>query len=384
MEALRLAFVAGEASGDLLAAPVIAALRQRSASIAAGGIAGDRMIAAGCEPWHHVRELSVRGYAEVLRELPRLLALRRALRERILRERPAALVGVDAPDFNLRLETQVRLAGVPTVHYVSPSIWAWRRNRIEKIRRAASHVLLVFPFEEAIYREASIAATYVGHPLASSIDGDADPQAARRSLGLAEQGTVVALLPGSRRAEIEHIAPLLLDAAVLLLARDAGARFVLPAADQALRARLESMLADRPELAGRLQLVAGRSHECLQAADGVLVASGTATLEAALFRKPMVIVYRMPRLSWWIMGGMGYLPWIGLPNILAREFVVPELLQDAATPGALADAISRQLADDALKLRLKARFAEMHAQLRRDTPRLAAEAILATAARRLG
>ena len=382
MDALRLAFVAGEASGDLLAAPVIEALRGRGA-VSAAGVAGERMIASGCEAWHHIRELSVRGYAEVLRELPRLLALRRRLAERIARERPAALVGVDAPDFNLQLETRVRLGGIPTVHYVSPSIWAWRKERIETIRRAASHVLLVFPFEEAIYREAAIPATYVGHPLASAIPPDANPAPARTALGLPQEGTVVALLPGSRRAEVDYIAPVLLGAAQHLLGRDAHMRFVLPAADAGLRARVEALLAALPAVRERTLLVDGRSHECLQAADGVLVASGTATLETALFGKPMVIVYRMPRVSWWIMRGRGYLPWVGLPNILARDFLVPELLQDAATPTAIADALAGLLADGARCAILRERFAAMHAELRRETPTLAAEAILATASQRL-
>ena len=359
MDALRLAFVAGEASGDLLAAPVIEALQARGAARTAG-VAGDRMIAAGCDAWHHIRELSVRGYAEVLRELPRLLALRRRLAERIVRERPAALVGVDAPDFNLQLETRVRRAGIPTVHYVSPSIWAWRRGRIETIRRAASHVLLVFPFEADIYRQAAIPATYVGHPLASAIAPDADPATARAELGLPSGTTVVALLPGSRRAEVAFIAPVLLHAARHLLDRDTA----------------------MPAVRERTRLVDGHSHGCLQAADGVLVASGTATLEAALFGKPMVIVYRMPRLSWWLMRGRGYLPWVGLPNILAREFLVPELLQDAATPEAIATALAGLLDDGPRCAMLRERFAAMRAELRRDTPTLAAEAILATASRR--
>jgi len=382
MDALRLAFVAGEASGDLLAAPVIEALRARGA-VQAAGVAGERMIFAGCEAWHHIRELSVRGYAEVLRELPRLLALRRRLAERILRERPAALVGVDAPDFNLQLEARVRVAGVPTVHYVSPSIWAWRKERIETIRRAASHVLLIFPFEEAIYREAAIPASYVGHPLARTISPDADPATARAELGIAPDATIVALLPGSRRAEVDYIAPVLLGAAQHLLAGDTRMRFVLPASDAGLRARIDGMLASLPTVRERTTIVDGRSHACLQAADGVLVASGTATLEAALFGKPMVIVYRMPRLSWWLMRGRGYLPWVGLPNILAREFLVPELLQDAATPRAVADALAGLLTDGPRCAILRERFAAMHAQLRRETPTLAAEAILATAGRRL-
>lgn len=371
-------FVAGEASGDLLAAPVIRALRQRLPDLDCAGIAGDRMIDAGCAAWWHVRELSVRGYAEVLREVPRLLRLRADLRRRLLAARPQVVVGVDAPDFTLRLEMQLRAAGVPTVHYVSPSIWAWRPKRIEKIRRAADRVLLVFPFEQKIYDEAGIPATYVGHPLASSIPRHSDPAAARNRLGLPPDEPIIALLPGSRRAEVEYIGPAFLDAADLMLRREPRLRFVLPLAEPRLRALLTRSLDAMGSDADRVLLLEGRSHDCLEAADGVLVASGTATLEAALFGKPMVIAYKMPPLSHWIMRHLGELSFVGLPNILAREALVPELLQDDATPAALADALLEQLNDAARCERLRERFARMHDELRRDTPDLAADAILAT------
>jgi lipid-A-disaccharide synthase len=374
------AFVAGEASGDLLAAPVIGALRRRDRHARCAGIAGDRMIAQGCEAWWHVRELSVRGYAEVIGELPRLLRLRAQLRERVLREQASVFVGVDAPDFNLRLETRLREAGVPTVHYVSPSIWAWRRDRIEKIRRAADRVLLVFPFEQAIYDRAGIAATYVGHPLASEIPLAPDTRAARARLGV-DGDPLIAALPGSRRAEVDHIAPVLFEALARLARRDPGARFVVPAASIELRGQLEALLAAAPDAAPYTTLVDGRSHDCIEAADGALVASGTATLEVALYKKPMVIVYRMPRVSWWIMRRMGYLPWVGLPNILANESLVPELLQDDANAQAIADALMRQLDDPARCEQLRERFAALHETLRRDTPALAADAILETAKR---
>jgi lipid-A-disaccharide synthase len=371
-------FVAGEASGDLLAAPVIAALRERLPGAVCAGIAGDRMIDAGATAWWHVRDLSVRGYAEVLRELPRLIRLRTALRARLLDARPAVVVGVDSPDFNLRLELQLRAAGVPTVHYVSPSIWAWRPKRIEKIRRAADRVLLVFPFEQKIYDNAGIAATYVGHPLASSIPRQADPAAARARLGLAADGPVIALLPGSRRAEVQHIGPPFIAAAVRMLASEPRLRFVLPLTEARLRALLEPALATAGAAAERISCLDGRSHDCLEAADGVLVASGTATLETALYGKPMVIAYRMPEASYWIMRQMGKLTFVGLPNILAGESLVPELLQHDATPQRLADALLGLLADEPRCARLRERFAAMHDSLRRDTPRLAAEAILAT------
>lgn len=381
MPRAEVAIVAGEASGDLLAAPVIGALRQRLPDLRCAGIAGDRMIDAGAEAWWHVHELSVRGYAEVLRELPRLLRMRSALRARLLAERPAAVVGVDSPDFNLRLEMQLRAAGVPTVHYVSPSIWAWRPKRIEKVRRAADRVLLVFPFEQKIYEEAGIPATYVGHPLASVIPAQADSAAARARLGVDAAEPVIALLPGSRRAEVQHIGPAFVEAAALMHRREPRLRFLLPVAEP----RLRDLLAPAMQAAGaagqRIALVDGRSHDCLEAADGVLVASGTATLEAALFGKPMVIAYRMPAASYWLMRQMGTVAFIGLPNILAGEALVPELIQDEATPQRLSDALLAILGDRPRCERLRERFAAMHESLKRDTPRLAAEAILATVKR---
>lgn len=384
----RIAFVAGEASGDLLAAPVVAALGRHEPSYASAGIAGDRMIAAGCAPWHHVRELSVRGYVEVLRELPRLLRLRRETFDRLLAEGCAALVGVDAPDFNFALEQRARMAKIPTVHYVGPSIWAWRGGRIERIRKAADRVLLVFPFEQEIYDRAGIAASYVGHPLAGAIPMEPDAAGARTRLGLNSAGSnpvggtkspLIALLPGSRRAEVEYIGPVFLDAALEIARVHRSARFLLPVADRSLRAMVESQLASRPDLRERLHWFDGRSHDCLEACDGVLVASGTATLEAALYKRPMVIAYRMPASSAWIMRRIGgYLPWVGLPNILAGTAIVPELLQERATAPAIARALLDVLADEVGRRRLHERYCVMHDSLLRDTPALATEAILQT------
>jgi len=372
--------VAGEVSGDLLAAPAIRAIRSTDPAWQVAGVAGDRMIEAGCEAWHHVRELSVRGYAEVLRQLPRLLWLRSALRRRIVGSSCSVLVGVDSPDFNLALEAAVRSRGIPTVHYVSPSIWAWRGERIEAIRRAASRVLLVFPFEEALYRRAGIAATYVGHPLAQAIPLRPDRDGARARLGLAGTEPVIALLPGSRRAEVEFLGPVFFGAASRISRAIGAARFVVPTADPSLRSRLEEQLRNHPRLEPITSLIEGRSHECLEAADAVLVASGTATLEAALFKRPMVIAYRMPRLSAWMIRRIGgYLPWVGLPNILAREELVPELLQEEVTESALAAALMRQLEDHAGRARLAERFHAIHESLRRDTPALVAEAVLGLA-----
>jgi lipid-A-disaccharide synthase len=372
--------VAGEVSGDLLAAPAIRAIRAHDANWRVAGVAGDRMIEAGCEAWHHVRELSVRGYAEVLRELPRLLWMRRSLRRKILESGCRVLVGVDSPDFNLGLEAAVRAAGVPTVHYVSPSIWAWRGDRIERIRRAASHVLLVFPFEQRLYSRSGIAATYVGHPLAQQIALRPDRGAARARLGIADRDTVIAVLPGSRKAEIAFIGPAFFGACDRVAAAIGAVRFVVPVADSSLRTGIESLVARYPRLASNTSLIEGRSHDCLEAADAVLVTSGTATLEAALFKRPMVIAYRMPRLSAWIIRKIGgYVPWVGLPNILAGEEVVPELLQDEVTDSALAAALLRQLEDHVGQARLAERFEAIHESLRRDTPSLVADVVLAVA-----
>jgi lipid-A-disaccharide synthase len=374
--------VAGEVSGDLLAAPAIRAIRASDPSWRVAGVAGDRMTEAGCEPWHHVRELSVRGYAEVLRELPRLLWLRRSLRRKILRSACRVLVGVDSPDFNLGLEAAVRAEGVPTVHYVSPSIWAWRGDRIERIRRAASHVLLVFPFEQRLYARSGIEATYVGHPLAQQIALRPDRDAARARLGLSGRETVIAVLPGSRKAEIDFIGPAFFAAADRVAAALSPVRFVVPMADASLQPRIEALVQRHPRLAAITSLIEGRSHDCLEAAHAVLVTSGTATLEAALFKRPMVIAYRMPRLSAWIIRKIGgYVPWVGLPNILAGEELVPELLQDDVTDSALAAALIRQLEDQAGQARLSERFEAIHESLRRDTPSLVADVVLRVAAK---
>ena len=372
--------VAGEVSGDLLAAPAIRAIRAHDPNWRVAGVAGDRMIEAGCEPWHHVRELSVRGYTEVLRELPRLVWMRRSLRRKILESGCRVLVGVDSPDFNLGLEAAVRAAGVPTVHYVSPSIWAWRGDRIERIRRAASHVLLVFPFEQRVYARSGIAATYVGHPLAQEIALRPDRDAARARLGIAGRDTVIAVLPGSRKAEIDFTGSAFFAASDRVAAAIGAVRFVVPAADSSLRPRIEALIGRYPRLAPITSLIEGRSHDCLEAAHAVLVASGTATLEAALFKRPMVIAYRQARLSAWTLRKVGgYIPWIGLPNILAGEEVVPELLQDDVTDSALAAALIRQLEDHAGQARLAERFEAIHESLRRDTPSLVADVVLRVA-----
>lgn len=377
----RLAFVAAESSGDLLAAGLIAELHRRVPGLRCFGVGGDRMIEAGFEAWEHVRALSVRGYVEVIRHLPRLLKLRSELVSRIRTERPAAFVGVDAPDFNLGLEEKLRAGGIPTVQFIGPAIWAWRPERIEKIRRATDHVLLVFPFEKAIYDRAGIAATYVGHPLTAMIPRMSDRVAARTRLGLQQERAVIALLPGSRPDEVRQLAPAFFAAAALMHQREPQLDFVVPVADVAFRSSMQTMLDSHIDLAGSLRLVDGRSHDCLEAADVVLVASGTATLEAALFKRPMVIAYRMPALSAWITRRKGIIRFAGLPNILAGEELVPELLQERATPAAMADAVLEMLNDTSRRTALIARFEHMREELTRDTVALAADAIQSVARR---
>jgi lipid-A-disaccharide synthase len=331
------------------------------------------MAERGFDAWWPHDELAVRGYVEVLRHYRRIAAIRRQLAQRWLADPPDLFIGVDAPDFNLGLETRLRGAGIKTVHFVCPSIWAWRGGRVGKIAAAADRVLCLFPFEPGLLREHGIAATYVGHPLADAIPLDVPRDAARAALGFTAADRVVALLPGSRRSEIACIAPDFLAAAALLHRDRPELKFVLPVVP-GLLPDLEKALAP---FAGRLPLtlLGGRSHEALAACDVTLIASGTATLEAALFKRPMVIAYRMNRLSWALMKRMRYQPWVGLPNILCRDFVVPELIQDQATPRALADAVLGWLDDPQRGDSLRRRFDELHLLLRQDTARLATDAI---------
>lgn len=369
----RIAMVAGEASGDLLASLLLAGLNLRRPGTASHGIGGPCMIAQGFRADWPMEKLAVRGYVEVLRHYREITGIRRALREQLLAVPPDLFLGVDAPDFNLELETNLRAAGIPTAHFVSPSIWAWRGGRIERIRRAVDHMLVLFPFEAALYREAGIPATYVGHPLADVIPREPDRAGARQALGLAADEEVVAILPGSRLSEIRYVAPTFIEAVALMGKSAPRARFIAPMAGNASAAAFAALLAGRSD--ADIRMVPGQSHTVLAACDAALVASGTATLETALFKRPMVIAYRMAPLSWFLMKRMKYQPWVGLPNILAGEFLVPEFLQEAATPAALAEATLRQLRDDANRARLTTRFAAMHAELSQDTATRAAAVI---------
>ena len=378
-DAPRFAMVAGEASGDLLGGALLASLRARWPQLVAEGIGGPRMAERGFVAWWPHDKLSVRGYFEVLGHFREILAIRNHLVERLLADKPDAFIGVDAPDFNLGVETRLKAAGVKTIHFVSPSIWAWRGNRIEGIGRATDLVLCIFPFEPEIYARRNINAVYVGHPLASAIPLEVPRAAARAALGVGAGETLVALLPGSRGSEIRYIAPRLFGAAAEMSRARPGLRFVVPVVP-GLRAAVEALRKQHaPDAA--ITLLDGQAHEALAACDVVLVASGTATLEAALFKRPMVVVYVMHFLSWQMGKLMHYQPWISLPNILLREHAVPELLQGRATPAKIAAAAFKWLDDPGAAESLRVRFEAIHRALKRDTGALATaaiEAVLAT------
>lgn len=368
---IKLGVVAGEASGDLLGAHFIGALKQSCPDLHAAGIAGPRMIEAGVRAIYPSDKLAVNGYVEVLRHLPALLWIRSRITRYFLHARPRVFVGIDAPDFNFTLEARLKQAGIPTVHFVSPSIWAWRPERIHRIKQAVSHMLVVFPFEEQIYQDAGIPVSYVGHPLADVIPLEPDSAGARAALGLSA-GPVIALLPGSRLSEVTRHARLMLEAAVRILRHHPDVQFVLPAANEAANRLIRQA---GQELDLPLHVLAGQSHTALAACDVALVASGTATLEAALFKKPMVITYRVPRLTAHLMRKKALLPWIGLPNILARDFVVPERVQEDATPDNLANDAMAWLDDATRRRAVVETFHALHLSLKRDASTRIAEAV---------
>ena len=368
-----MALVAGETSGDLLAGLLLDGVQARFPGASTFGIGGPQMARRGFNVWWPSDKLAVRGYVEVLRHYREIVGIRAQLKQRLLANKPDLFIGVDAPDFNLDLERDLKAAGIKTLHFVCPSVWAWRMERLEKIRRSVDHVLCIFPFEVALLEQHGIAATYVGHPLAQVIPMVPDRAAARAALGLAEQDQVVAMLPGSRASEIKYLALRFFQAAALMHQARPAIKFVVPAMPA-----LQVAITEAAKQAGvltQVQIVTGQSHTVLAACDATLIASGTATLEAALFKRPMVIAYNMNWLSWHIMRRKKLQPWVGLPNILCQDFVVPEFLQDAATPQALASAVLAWLDDAPQAQKLAARFEQLHHELRRDTPRLAADAI---------
>ncbi|WP_131110810.1 lipid-A-disaccharide synthase [Sulfuricystis thermophila] len=398
----RIALVAGEASGDLLAAHLIEALKCRLANAEFYGIGGPKMLRAGFDAWWPAESLAVRGYAEVLKHYRRIAGIRRALLKRLLADPPDVFIGVDAPDFNLWLETRLKRAGIPTVHYVSPSVWAWRGGRIHKIARACHRLLALFPFEPPLYEKVGLLVDYVGHPLADVLPLESQRKQARERLALNGRGPVIALLPGSRQSEVAYHADLFIRTARLLRERFPDAVFLVPLVSRETRTSFEETLwrlggqdwlineapvhpgfeithielDAAPPVAGCMKLLFGHGQDALAACDGALVASGTATLEAALVKAPHVITYRMSEWSWRIMKRMGYLPWVGLPNILAGRFVVPEFLQYEATAENLAQALGNLVQDEEVKKRLTRCFTEMHRQLRQNTAEKAAAAIL--------
>ena len=368
--------VAGEPSGDLLGAHLIRALTARLPGVRFVGIGGPKMRDAGMEVLYPLEKLAVRGYVEVLKHYFEIVGIRRSLASRFLDEPPALFVGVDAPDFNLDLELKLKRSGVPTVHYVSPSIWAWRRGRIRKIRSAVSKMLLVFPFELPLYERAGIPAAYVGHPLAEMLANFPGRSAMREQLRLPPRAKVIALLPGSRMSELEQMGGLFVDAAIRIGTAIPDAVFLVPLASRATRDAFETELLQRETGELRFNILFGHPHEAMAAADVVLAASGTATLEAALLKRPVVIAYRMPRVSYWLTNFRRYQPYVGLPNILAGDFLAPEFLQDEATPENLSRAVIELLQDNQSRARLETRFGEVTRELHQDSGERAVREIL--------
>jgi lipid-A-disaccharide synthase len=402
----KIAIVAGEASGDLLGCHLMRALKAQRSDLTFIGIAGPKMAAEGAKSLFPIEKLSVRGYVEVLTHLYGLLKLRKSLLKQLLAEKPDIFIGVDAPDFNFWLERQLKKRGIPAIHYVSPSIWAWRGGRMGKIKRAVSHMLALFPFEPALYEKAKVPVTFIGHPLADEIPLKPSKQEARDLLKIENGKFVVAMLPGSRQSEVQQHADLFVKTALMIHQDNSNTQFLVPLItretrqifEQALyknlqekmalekvsleknqqdKAETDSLSSDHVNLEHlQLDILFGHAHDAMEAADVVLVASGTATLEAALLKRPMVITYRMPTLSWWILKRMNYLPYVGLPNILAGKFVVPELLQKEATPQKLADAVSLLLVDKTRIKEIEQEFTSIHKSLKQNSAKKAAQVVL--------
>ena len=372
----RVAMVAGEASGDQLGAHLMGAIKARRPGLEFSGIGGPRMAAQGLDVSVPMERLAVRGYTEALRHYREISHIRETLGNALLADPPGLFIGVDASDFNLSLERRLKDAGIPTVHYVSPSVWAWRRWRVRRVARSASHLLAMFPFEPPLYAKTGLPVTYVGHPLADLIPVDVDKIAARAQLRLPQGRMIVALLPGSRRSELEHMAEPFVLAAHRLRQDVPEVHFVCPLATRQTRDHFQATLHAHGRTDLPLTMLFGHSHEALAAADIALVASGTATLEAALFKTPMVITYRQSAVSWLIQRQLLYLPYVGMPNILAGERLVPELIQGKATPARLADALLGLLRDTDAQKRQVRRFHEMHVLLRQNNAAKAAQAVL--------
>lgn len=373
---MRIAMVAGEASGDLLGAHLIRALRERVPHASFFGIGGPKMQAEGLDAWWPAERLSVMGYVDALRRLPELLRIRRGLLNRIRAEAPDLFIGVDAPDFNLGVEKRLKRSGIKTLHYVSPSIWAWRGGRVHKIGRAADRVMCLFPFEPAIYERNGIRASYVGHPLADVFPDRINRDLVRESLRIPSDQCVVAVLPGSRRGEVARLAESLIGMIKLLAEKRPDALFLVPLVTRETRDLFEQALNEGEATHLPVRLLFGHSHEAMSAADVVVVASGTASLEAALLKRPMLITYKLGKMNYRLAKRLVYLPWVGLPNILAGESLVPELIQDEATPEAMAAAVCHWLDDSEARERLVERFDQLHDQLRQGNADKAAAVVL--------
>jgi lipid-A-disaccharide synthase len=373
---LRVGMVAGEASGDLLGGHLLAALKSRRGRVEAAGIGGPRMVEQGFASRYPMDKLSVRGYGELFGHFSEIMAIRRSVSRQLLEARPDVYIGIDSSGFNLGLERRMKEAGIPAIHYVSPSIWAWRGWRRKEIARSVDHILVLFPFEEPLYRKAGVPVTYVGHPLADLIPMKPKKDEARAQLRLPNGKLIVALLPGSRRSELRYMASSFVLAAHRFRQEVPDVHFVCPTITRETRDLFELELYRQERTDLPLTLLFGHSHEALEAADLALVASGTATLEAALFKTPMVITYRQSPITSALGRALFYLPYVGLPNVLAGEFLVPELLQDRATPAALAEALLNLLRDTNAQKKQVARFHEFHETLRQNTAQKAADAVL--------
>lgn len=374
---LRIAMVAGEASGDLLASHLIAALKAELHDARFFGIGGPKMEGQGFDAWWPLEKLAVRGYVEVLRHYREIAGIRRQLKRRLLASPPDVFIGVDAPDFNLGLEADLKRRGIKTIHYVSPSIWAWRGGRIKKMGRSVSKVLALFPMEAPLYEREGIPVEYVGHPLADMIPLETNKLAIREKLGLPREAPIFAMLPGSRQSELQYMADTFVQTAKVIRERFLPkAIFVVPLTTRETRLQFETAIYQQQAADVPFRLLFGHAQDALGAADVSLVASGTATLEAALIKRPLVITYKMAKTSYWLMKRLGYLPYVGLPNVLAGRFVVPEILQDQATPENLAEALIKLYEDKDGAAELERVFTEIHLQLRQDTARKAAAAVL--------
>lgn len=373
---IRIGIVAGEASGDLLGSHLIQALKQKRSDMEFIGIAGPKMMREGAQSLFPIERLSVRGYLEVIKHLWGLLRLRRQLLNHFLNNPPDLFIGIDAPDFNFWLEKKLKNKGIKTIHYVSPSIWAWRKNRIKKIKHAVTEMLALFPFEPVLYQKEGIPVSYVGHPLADMLPMEPDVAAARAILKLEDSVLVVAMLPGSRQSEVQQHADLFVQTAKRIYADHPNTIFLVPLITRETRKIFELAIFNEPEKLP-IELLFGHAHDAMEAADVIIVASGTATLEAALLKKPMVITYRMPKLSWQLLKRMRLQLYVGLPNILAGKLVVPELLQDDATPDNLAEAALKLINDKDNLTEIKKEFTQIHLSLRQNTAEKAAAAILA-------